>query len=116
MSFAARPTAPPAMPDSAEIAELRRNLTSAHFRNRTLTTALVRAAAAPTIVGVLPGPDREFDEVVFLSNGIRLEHRWSAEHGWRYIQAQCVPGTLAAEVDAAFTREAPSIGMAVVAG
>lgn len=102
-----------ALPHDTE--KLRRDLSSAHVRNRTLLRALTCAAAAPTIVGVLPGPDREFDEVVFLSNGIKLEHRWAADIGWRYVQAACVPGTLADVVDQVFAEPlALRLGLAVV--
>lgn len=118
MHTATSPTAEPALsalpPDTEK---LQRDLTSAHVRNRTLMRALTRAAAAPTIVGVLPGPDREFDEIVFLSNGIKLEHRWSRETGWRYVQAACVPGTLADIVDQVFAEPlAARLGMTMVSG
>lgn len=110
---AAHHTHPPDSPDPlVEIARLKRDLTSAHVRNRTLMRELTRAASAPTIVGVLPGPNRECDEIIFLSNGVRLEHRWTPETGWRYVQAECVPFTLAAVVDSVFAPAKPE--MAVV--
>jgi hypothetical protein len=85
-----------------EVARLNRDLSSARVRNSTLLRELTRAASAPVVAGVLAGPDREFDQIVFLSNGIRLEHRWTTERGWCYVQAACVPGTLAAIVDSIF--------------
>lgn len=106
----------------ARAESLERDLTSARVRNRTLYRLLREAAAAPTVVSVLKGPDREFDEIVFLSNGVRLEHRWTEAGGWRYVQAESVPGTLAAIVDGVFTAEPPVLapdelaGIAVVVG
>lgn len=104
--------AEPAVNPSLE--KLQRDLTSAHVRNRTLFQALRRAASAPIVVGVLKGPDRDFDEIVFLSNGIRLEHRWDEQHGWRYVQAACIPTTLAAVVDGIFADPGPAAGGMVV--
>lgn len=110
MSTAARCTLPrPAVltpPPDSTLVKLQADLTSARSRNRTLMRELTRAAAAPTVVSVLPGKHVEFDHTVFLSNGIRLEHRWTAETGWRYIQASTIPGTLAAIVDGVFAQEA----------
>lgn len=101
--------------------QLRRDLTSARVRNATLMTAIVRAAAAASVVAVLPGPHREFDRIVFLSNGITLEHRYMEDGTWRYVQAASVPLTLAAIIDGVFAPEPASLasplpfgGMAVL--
>lgn len=105
-------------PRDEQLEQLQRDLSSAHVRNRTLLKALTRAAAAPTVVAVLPGPHKEFDRVVILSNGITLERHWSPEEGWRYVQASTIPGTLAEIVDSVFAALAPDPahvgGMAVV--
>lgn len=87
-----------------EIAQLRRDLTSARVRNRTLIRALTRAASAPTVAGVVPGPTADWDETIILTNGVRFEHRLTAG-GWCYIQAESVPTTLAAIVDEVFAKD-----------
>lgn len=107
-----RPVPAPQSSDStpATIAGLQRDLSSARARNATLYRELRRAAAAPTVVAVLPGPHAECSEIVFLSNGIRLERRFDTATGaFRYCQGDDIPTTLAAILDGLFAepRQAP---------
>jgi hypothetical protein len=104
MSHGIRMHTPPTIPVLvARIAALTTDLKSAHLRNRTFMRLLRESASAPTVVSAIAGPNREFDEIVFLSNGVRLEHRWT-EEGWTWIETH-VPNTPAAIVSEALGLE-----------
>lgn len=119
MSTAARMTPVTSTPTIpvlvARIAELRRDVTSATVRGDNALKHLKLVVAAPRIVNVLPGPDREFDRIVHLSNGAVLEHRWRDER-WQYVHGAPVPGTPAAIAADALADEATGVyaEMAVV--